>query len=504
MGLHARADEKHASLGSAEFHLWKQLVGTAVECTTAQLIDAFVAFVRQNSDVVRAYQAWWTAMPEAERESKRVAQWMLPEQLHLPFYQRYKGVKLLQNSLFGQVQLMRDLLTGSNSANKEGRDRRQFVAVKLSDKTLSLNKKSLHNVVVMEDVRREAHLLRTLVGPQQMALPLLASAVDLKTCGLSGCAATMPTSLNRVARGRTHIAHFIDEAEDDNWHYLVTEYVERGDLFTFLVSQPCHKVSEAVARRFFHHICLAVRYLHTLSIVHTDLSLENMCCDRDGVIKLIDFGLARQHPAYTGDKRVTNSMLPSTAGTQVRLFSELKSRAEVKNECESRAASQSKDQVEDEEEEEEEEEKNNTGACDACFSSHPDDVALGASKRMRFLCAPVCSRTHKPGKLGYMSPELHAGRAWDAYANDMYALGVILYSMLTGRPPYTTPNDPDDAWFTVIYSGQWLLPQVRSQSPAAIYNSLSPAALDLINSLIKPQHKRPTIDQVLAHDFFRG
>jgi hypothetical protein len=56
--------------------------------------------------------------------------------------------------------------------------------------------------------------------------------------------------------------------------------------------------------------------------------------------------------------------------------------------------------------------------------------------------------------------------------------------------------------FKVIYSGQWLMPQVRSQAPASIYASLSPNALQLIDLLIKPQHYRPTIDQVLKHNFF--
>ena len=54
-----------------------------------------------------------------------------------------------------------------------------------------------------------------------------------------------------------------------------------------------------------------------------------------------------------------------------------------------------------------------------------------------------------------------------------------------------------DVWFKVIYSGQWLLPQVRQQPPASIYNTLSPNALHLIDMLIEPQHLRPLIDVVL-------
>ena len=38
---------------------------------------------------------------------------------------------------------------------------------------------------------------------------------------------------------------------------------------------------------------IAIGYLHMKGIVHRDLKLENILCDQDGYIKIIDYGLAK-------------------------------------------------------------------------------------------------------------------------------------------------------------------------------------------------------------------
>lgn len=80
---------------------------------------------------------------------------------------------------------------------------------------------------------------------------------------------------------------------------------------------------------------------------------------------------------------------------------------------------------------------------------------------------------------------------------------VILYSLLTGRPPFQHA-DPSDIWFQVIYSGQWLTPNIRSQPTAHVFTHLSDQALSLIDGLIKPQQMRLGCAQILAHPWMNA
>jgi serine/threonine protein kinase len=86
---------------------------------------------------------------------------------------------------------------------------------------------------------------------------------------------------------------------------------------------------------------------------------------------------------------------------------------------------------------------------------------------------------NKPGKLGYMSPELFGGAAFDGKLCDTYSMGVILFIILTGVPPFEMSAE-SDARFRLIYTGQlrkllqtWqLLHVVSEQVPHISFASL--------------------------------
>jgi serine/threonine protein kinase len=130
------------------------------------------------------------------------------------------------------------------------------------------------------------------------------------------------------------------------------------------------------------------------------------------------------------------------------------------------------------------------------FSKPPN----GGLSQQIFLCKPIPHLHNKPGKIRYMSPELFSNQSWDAYKNDMFSLGVILYSLLTGRPPFQHA-DSSDIWYHVIASGQWLTSSIMNQPTAHVYTHVSMEALELVNRLIKPQQERWNCKQVLEYSW---
>jgi len=80
--------------------------------------------------------------------------------------------------------------------------------------------------------------------------------------------------------------------KDTNHVYLLIDVCLGGDLFGLLRSQI--SLTEDHARFYAASVVLIFEYLHNKKMVHRDLKPENILLDRNGYVKLVDFGLAKQ------------------------------------------------------------------------------------------------------------------------------------------------------------------------------------------------------------------
>lgn len=73
-------------------------------------------------------------------------------------------------------------------------------------------------------------------------------------------------------------------------HMFVLEYLPGGDLRRMIDDEVWFE--EDKARFYLAEIVLAIEHLHKFDIIHRDLKPENLVMDRDGHLKLTDFGLS--------------------------------------------------------------------------------------------------------------------------------------------------------------------------------------------------------------------
>ncbi|KAL0346719.1 UNVERIFIED_CONTAM: putative serine/threonine-protein kinase ndrA [Sesamum calycinum] len=79
--------------------------------------------------------------------------------------------------------------------------------------------------------------------------------------------------------------------QDTEYLYLVMEYLPGGDLMTLLMRE--ETLTETVARFYIAQTALAIESIHKHNYVHRDIKPDNLLLDKDGHMRLSDFGLCK-------------------------------------------------------------------------------------------------------------------------------------------------------------------------------------------------------------------
>ena len=169
----------------------------------------------------------------------------------------------------------------------------------------------------------------------------------------------------RVASALNHpnIITIYEIGQAGDLHFISTEFVAGETLRQHILREP-FEIREAVDIAI--DIASALVVAHDADIVHRDIKPENIMLREDGLLKVLDFGLAKLG-------------------------------------------------------------KNNDGTAD------PHGDTWHSVKTTRGLVM---------GTVGYMSPEQARGDALDA-RTDIWSLGVVIYEMIVGRPPFVGSTSVD-------------------------------------------------------------
>ncbi|XP_049723096.1 serine/threonine-protein kinase LATS2 [Elephas maximus indicus] len=238
--------------------------------------------------------------------------------------------------------------------------------------------------------------------------------------------------------------------QDKDSLYFVMDYIPGGDMMSLLIRMEVFP--EPLARFYIAELTLAIESVHKMGFIHRDIKPDNILIDLDGHIKLTDFGLC------TGFRWTHNSKYYQK-GNHVR-----------------------QDSMEP------------SDLWDDVSNCRCGDRLKTLEQRARKQ-HQRCLAHSLVGTPNYIAPEVLLRKGYTQLC-DWWSVGVILFEMLVGQPPFLAPT-PTETQLKVI---NW---ESTLHIPAQV--KLSPEARDLITRLCCAADSRlgrAGADELKAHPFF--
>ena len=226
--------------------------------------------------------------------------------------------------------------------------------------------------------------------------------------------------------------------------YFFTLLCPAGTLFDILQRDGTPALLQDDAGMMFRQVVRGLRYLHEEArYVHRDMKLENVLVDEMGVCKIGDFGMTRR--IDSGNGASTNATV-SESEEEDELDQQQASLNDLFHPVVQRAVSLTVP-------------SNRKTARTHSSVVHPTDhnrfpggvsrfntVSARHRNSTNSTTASLPSLTFQPGSLPYAAPELllpHTSENLKPHpCQDIWALGVMLYALLTGKLPFNDSFEP--------------------------------------------------------------
>ncbi|GJQ12782.1 hypothetical protein GpartN1_g4573.t1 [Galdieria partita] len=136
------------------------------------------------------------------------------------------------------------------------------------------------------------HLAKDIKSGEFVAIKIIDKAAVFESNGAARHTADERLLL-QLASDHPFILHLESAFQTKEKLYLVTEFCGGGDLFFFLHHKGSRRIEEGKAKRVAAEIILGLEHIHKLGFVYRDLKPENVFLDKEGHVRLADFGLCR-------------------------------------------------------------------------------------------------------------------------------------------------------------------------------------------------------------------
>ncbi|GMY27119.1 serine/threonine-protein kinase tricorner [Fagus crenata] len=234
--------------------------------------------------------------------------------------------------------------------------------------------------------------------------------------------------------------------QDEEYLYLIMEYLPGGDMMTLLMRKDT--LTEDEARFYVGETVLAIESIHKHNYIHRDIKPDNLLLDRNGHMKLSDFGLCK--PLDCSNLQEKDFSLGNNLSGALQ----------------------------------------SDGRPLVPKRTQQEQLQHWQRNRRMLAYSTV-------GTPDYIAPEVLLKKGYGMEC-DWWSLGAIMYEMLVGYPPFYS----DEPMSTCRKIVNW-----RTHLKFPEEAKLSPEAKDLISKLLCNVDQRlgtKGADEIKAHPWFKG